>query len=394
MTSKTYCPLPFMHLNIGPRSSVTPCCHFDEKVDDTSANVFEIPLKDINKSPQWYKIQKQLISEKKPLGCHKCYEDEENGIKSQRQTAIERFGDGITDREIKSLELKLGAKCNLACRTCSSDSSNKWLKEESLMWFGHINKEWIKQKQSLSGWTGNEKFWNDLHDISHNLEKITFTGGEPMLIDEHFKYLEWLSYNGYKPQLDYITNGTIPLAKTQKILDKFDNITMTLSIDAVGRLSNYIRTGSDWETLEHNIRDYAKYFNSRGHHLDLSATVSVLNVSRIGKLARLADVVNIKFDLNFLRHPSWMSILNLSEHSREYVVNEISKLDGYISTKNMKKMYDIVKFFNTENNAELDDMPIWRHILQREMRYNKVNTNNIALSKVDPEWWDILILEN
>jgi organic radical activating enzyme len=382
-----------MHLNIGPRSTVTPCCHFDEKVDDTSADIYETPVSIVNKSPQWHKIQKQLMSGNKPAGCHKCYEDEEQGIKSQRQYAISRFGDSMTEREIKSLELKLGAKCNLACRTCSSDSSNKWLKEESLMWFGNINKDWIKKKQSLSGWTSNSDFWDELHKVSHNLEKITFTGGEPMLIDEHFKYLGWLSDNGYKPQLDYITNGTVPLAKIQKTLDKFDNITMTLSIDAVGKLSDYIRTGSNWENLDQNIRDYAEYFKSRGHHLDISSTVSVLNVSRLGKLARLADVLGIEFSLNFLRHPDWMCILHLSEYGREYVVNEISKLDGYISTKNMKKMYDIVKFFNTENNTDLDNMPIWRHILQREIRYNKVNSNSISLAKVDPEWWDILIRE-
>jgi len=52
-----------------------------------------------------------------------------------------------------------------------------------------------------------------------------------------------------------------------------------------------------------------------------------------------------------------------------------------------------VKFFNTENNTDLDNMPIWRHILQREIRYNKVNRNSISLAKVDPEWWDILIRE-
>jgi len=64
-----------MHLNIGPRSNVTPCCHFDEKADSTSANIFEISVDEVNKSPQWHNIQKQLLMGEKPIGCNKCYSD-------------------------------------------------------------------------------------------------------------------------------------------------------------------------------------------------------------------------------------------------------------------------------------------------------------------------------
>jgi MoaA/NifB/PqqE/SkfB family radical SAM enzyme len=393
MISKTYCPLPFMHLNIGPRSNVTPCCHFDEKADSTSANIFEISVDEVNKSPQWHNIQKQLLMGEKPIGCNKCYSDEEKGIRSQREFAIATFGDNITDRQVKSLELKLGAKCNLTCRTCSSDSSNKWLKEESLMWFGNVNKDWIKEKTAQSYWASDKTFWNSLHKISTDLEKITFTGGEPMLIDEHFKYLNWLHDKGITPELDYISNGTVPLAKVQKVLDKFDKITMSLSIDAVGSLSNYMRTGSQWENLRQNIRDYSAYFKEHNHHLDIAATVSVFNVTKLGKLARMCDLLDIQFNLNFLRHPSWMSILGLSDNCKEYVIDEISKLDGYISTKKMKTLYNIVKFLNTNETVDLDNTPIWRHIIQREMRYNTVNTNDISFARVDPEWWDMLVLE-
>ena len=122
-----------MHLNIGPRSNVTPCCHFDEKVDDTQEDIRFMDINDINRSKKWHKLQKDLIVGRKPAGCHKCYTDEDNGITSQRQVAINMWGDDVHEPGIKSLELKLGAKCNLTCRTCSSDSSNKWLKEESLI---------------------------------------------------------------------------------------------------------------------------------------------------------------------------------------------------------------------------------------------------------------------
>ena len=390
MTSKTYCPLPFLHLNIGPRSKVTPCCHFDEKVDDTQEDIREMNIQDVIKSKKWYKLQKDLITGKEPAGCHKCYDDERNGIKSQRNVAIELWGDDVTASGVKSLELKLGAKCNLACRTCSSDSSNKWLKEESLMWFGNINKEWIKEKQSRSYWASDEVFWKDLHKISDDVKRITFTGGEPMLIDEHFKYLNWLADNNIKPHIDYITNGTIPLVKVQKIFDKFDSISMSLSIDAVGKLSDYIRTGSSWDMLYQNIKDYNQYFKERNFHIDISSTVSVLNVHKIEHMARMCDDLNINWHVNILRYPEWMSLPALSEEMKEYIINKISIMGKSISTEKMKQMYSIVKVLNAEEDVDLDNIPIWRHILQRDMRHNKANSKSISYSKVEPEWWDIL----
>lgn len=394
MTSKTYCPLPFMHLNIGPRSAVSPCCHYDEKVGETIEDIRFMNIEDVSKSKKWYTLQKKLMTGQKPAGCHKCYADEDRGIKSQREIAVENWGDTYTSSDnIKSLELKLGAKCNLTCRTCSSDSSNKWLKEESLMWFGNVNKDWMKKKQQQSFWASDEDFWNQMHDISHDVEKITFTGGEPLIIDQHFKYLEWLANKNIKPTIDYITNGTVPLAKVQKVFDKFDNISMSMSIDAVGKLSDYIRTGSDWELLYKNIKDYNAYFKERGFYIDIASTVSVLNVHQLFRMAKLTNKLDMAWHLNFLRHPEWMSILLLSPSAQEYVIETIESVKGSVTSEKMKVLYQVVKFFNNNENTDLIDMPTWRHILQRDMRYNTVNSNSISFSRVQPEWWDILIGE-
>jgi MoaA/NifB/PqqE/SkfB family radical SAM enzyme len=54
------------------------------------------------------------------------------------------FPDADNDTKLKSIELKLGAKCNLECRTCSPNSSNKLLKEGSYERFGKVDKDWIR----------------------------------------------------------------------------------------------------------------------------------------------------------------------------------------------------------------------------------------------------------
>ena len=75
----------------------------------------------------------QMRNGEKPAGCWKCYNDEELGQKSMRQSVNEsRLGPHTElietdDTQLKPLQIKLlsGASCNLACRMCQSHVSSK-----------------------------------------------------------------------------------------------------------------------------------------------------------------------------------------------------------------------------------------------------------------------------
>ena len=90
-------------------------------------------------------IRKQMLQGTKPKLCNLCWIEEENNIKSKRLDQNSIYSDifekalqytnknGSIDVKkfpLKYLDLRLGNKCNLACRSCVPDSSN-WYEDPS-----------------------------------------------------------------------------------------------------------------------------------------------------------------------------------------------------------------------------------------------------------------------
>ena len=54
-------------------------------------------------------------------------------------------------------------------------------------------------------------FWENLKELLPTIKYIEFTGGEPFLIEEHFKLLRYAVDQNYSKRIDihYNTNGTV-----------------------------------------------------------------------------------------------------------------------------------------------------------------------------------------
>ena len=347
----------------------------------------------------WYDLRKKSLKNEYEPGCKNCYFHEESGSGSRRIWANTTFPHTMGKNKITSMELKLGAKCNLACRSCSSLSSNKLLKEDSMLRFGEINKQWMRNLQSYSDWTQDPKFWDELKSISHDMEYIQFTGGEPLLIQEHYDYLKWLGENNVDAAIQYITNATIGVDDYKKSLwDKFTKLVVDFSIDAVGELGEYMRTGSVWEEQVRNIKSFMDYreermSNNKILELNFSVTVGILNVHRMHELYEwiydmgLGDIVNIS--INLVRFPEWMDVSQLNDEAKDIARKELNR----IKSSNRYSEFHKGKVNVVLN--KLDETPETKQsVLQRlrfkEKTYNSVNKVPISYKDIMPEWWNKL----
>jgi sulfatase maturation enzyme AslB (radical SAM superfamily) len=118
--------------------------------------------------------------------------------------------------------------------------------------------------------------------IEHNLcaERIFFAGGEPLLHAEHYQILNRLVQNDKTDcTLAYITNlSTLNLQKNYVIdyWKHFKNVELTISLDAIGKLGEYIRDGLNWNEFSNNIQQIK---NEVPHvKLSVNITVSLLNL--------------------------------------------------------------------------------------------------------------------
>lgn len=378
MVNNNFCVAPFIHLNIGPRGPISPCCVYTSdvgNVNDGILNVWD--------GPNLTALREQFLNNERPDECRNCWATEDAEGFSYRIFANKNFSSYVKlQQQLPKpiwLQLKLGAKCNLACRTCDADSSNKLLKQTSYSLFGKIDKNWIRRKQKRSSFIDNDSFWKEIRDMSENLELLTLTGGEPLINDHHYTYLEWCVDQGYAKniQLDYITNGTVELDNYKKELWKnFKHVHIDISIDGTGKLVEYIRTGIKWDSVRKNILEYKKEYNA-----SISWLISIYNIRYVDQIFSFCDEHDIQLTLNPLHAPVWQNVKTLPESVKEIVIEHIEQ----IVTKKPKDF--LIDFIKQPIHA---DFTFCTMIKQQENWHKKATREILDYEKSFPEWWSIL----
>ena len=241
-------------------------------------------------------------------------------------------------------------------------------------------------------------------DISKGIRRLDFTGGEPLLIVEHYQYLEWCVEQGYAENiyLDYITNGTVDLTdKIKNLWNNFKFVNMNISMDAYGKLAEYIRTGIDWEHSKKNILEYNEYFKStnafnvlaKTRHIEISPTISSYNVYYIDELFLWCEEQNIEVDFNILHTPYNSSIKYLPPFAK---TEAIKKLNKYILKHNNDdyggaNTNDVKALINFINSSPDHASKTFSAMIKEQEKIYKLAHNKIMdYEKSFPEWWRIL----
>ena len=239
--SNTFCPLPWIHLATRPNGDVRLCCTanasgagmIDEKSvglvkdDEQPFNFAKDSLDTVWNSNAMKTIRLQMLNNEIPRSCTKCFEEESNGIVSKRQWEnvvwkerldLDSIVDKTTDTgelpvEIPYFDLRLGNVCQLKCVMCSPHDSSSWINDWKLQYPKYKTIE-LKQdqgwdKQYNYTWYSNTSFLDSVKGQVKNLKELYFAGGEPLIIPEHYKILEFMVASGDAKNciLRYNSNG-------------------------------------------------------------------------------------------------------------------------------------------------------------------------------------------
>ena len=205
------CLLPWTHLEIDVNGGASPCCLYKGSIPDVK--VYEQSLKTIQKHEYMEKLRQKFKNGERPLSCESCWQEEDAGKTSKRMNSIYKMRNSLKDwtpnsePALKFIDFKLGNVCNLKCRICGSWSSSKWAQEEL-----DYGENPVARKNLLEGgWPKKHpKFFEDVKEDLADAEFFEFTGGEPFMIQNHFKILEYCVEKGYAKNQDihYNTYGT------------------------------------------------------------------------------------------------------------------------------------------------------------------------------------------
>jgi len=193
--------------------------------------------------------------------------------------------------------------CNLKCRSCLSVTSHQWHNDEVAL-YGKA----LSDKKLLE------------HGIDvdcSQLEQINISGGEPMLSKKCELFLGKLILEDViqNVRLGIVTNCTITPSKT--ILDAMfaaKELYLTISIDGIGKLNDYFRSGSDFDTCVKNMELFtALYERANPTTIIVNTTVNIYNVNMLKEIETFFAERFPKFELQhrMLYWPEQLCIENM-----------------------------------------------------------------------------------
>ena len=392
-----FCVLPWVSLETSPIGTVRPCCLAEEEITDINGNKFDLSksaeLADIQDSNYMRKLRKQFLRAEQPDTCRKCWAVEDADGTSKRMHTLNRLKHIIPDSDwtqdpkpLMFLDLKLGNICNLKCRICGSWSSSTFAVEE--IEFSPIAEKktgFHYQMLKQGAWAkDNQDFWEEIKNLSDQIRYIEFTGGEPFMIREHFRFLERIVDMGIAGQVEihYNTNGTQFPDNAEDVWQHFKTVEIAFSIDDVGARFEYQRANAVWSEVESNI---AQFIAMRDRHpniqLQACITVNVFNVIYLETVANWADQQGFDFVYwNMLHEARHFSIAALPDTAKQAIVEKLST--AAVSTKTQAEIKSVIDFMM--QGQSLDGTQLLNQITITDQRRKQ------SLADVEPEFAEII----
>jgi len=332
MTNKAWCPLPWLGLNVRNNGDVRVCCNANvsvnqgliSKPDGTYYNLGKDKIQDFRNADLMKEIRISMLDGKYHESCVRCQREAESGMESRADWEREIWNHTITEdtaRElttadgtinteenpIKYMDLRFGNLCNLKCRMCGPTDSNMWYEDTVKLWGPQYKDSGQKIKLiknakgkhvpdvDIYSWYENSSFWKDLEKEIPVVERLYIVGGEPLMIDQHYEFLQKCidANRADKIVIEYNTNITNIPERAWNIWKNFQRVQIGMSVDAVGPINDYIRNPSKWRKIEENMR---KLDAAEGEFkIWWAATIQAYN------LVHLPEMMMWKIQQNFKR---------------------------------------------------------------------------------------------
>jgi hypothetical protein len=319
--SDTFCPIPWLFQAARNNGDLRLCCQANVSdgsgllADENGAvyNANDCNLEESRNAPLISAVRKNMLLNKWSSSCQRCKSEEEAGLRSRRtyereawsltleEAAAHTDGNGKIDSQklpVRYLDLRFGNKCNLACRMCGPTDSDFWYSDYSKLTGknfyqdSHGRVELRRKGQRLVTddksyqWFESDKFWEQMARSASGIQHIYMAGGEPLLIDQHYKYLEGCIKRGYSKNMiiEYNTNMTVLPDKALELWKHFRQVRVGASVDGFGEVFELQRYPAKWSTVFKNL----KKLDAQPDHIIswLACTVTVYNVLHLPEFMR------------------------------------------------------------------------------------------------------------
>ena len=286
--TNTFCPIPWNFQAIRANGDVRVCCQANvtknqgviRKEDGSAYNAGRDDLTLARNAELMRIVRNNMLNGEWSEECGRCKSEEDNGLVSRRSYENQQWpmdldkirrltaSDGSINPEefpVHYYDLRFGNFCNLKCRMCGPTDSNAWYDD----WIELTGTSEFKDTSGIIQitktdkgyyvpqfeWYNYEPFWSQLEKNMHNIEHVYFAGGEPMLIERHYDFLERCVDAGAAKNMiiEYNTNMSTLPTRVLNLWTKFKQVRIGASVDGMGRVLEYQRNPAKWDKTLYNL---------------------------------------------------------------------------------------------------------------------------------------------
>jgi MoaA/NifB/PqqE/SkfB family radical SAM enzyme len=350
---KSFCVLPWIHMNLNPDGRVTLCCQSHDHILDEqgrSLNAQTHSLSEIWNSSGMRDIRRRMADGEQLPHCKACFHDEAFGRKSYRKRSndlwlgsrpegaaicrmIDQSADGSTPLSPSYFDLRLGNVCNLKCTACKPLYSSQIERDPvHAPWIVDAPYTRLTNRFGTTGeWFDADGLVDEMAGMSSNLAMIQLAGGEPTINKSQIAFLKNLCTAGRAPDIDLIVVTNL-IAVRQEIYDlfaQFKSLFVIVSADGCGSTYEYVRYPGKWAVLVKNVLRLREVRPDVRIRID--AVLQALNALNVVELFEWADEQDIPIELwvgRGLNHYNDFRILPLA------VRNELAtRFEGFLARK-------------------------------------------------------------
>ena len=314
------CLAPWVHTYLSPQTERRMCCasrepaqNFTQYIDTASGTGRYIPLtlEQHWNSEHMKSVRRRMMAGETLPECEVCNDKLLNT--SVYRTYFDHLfqhklpevynntlPDGSTTMVPVSWDYRFSNLCNFRCRTCGDMLSSAWETEEKT----HDMVNWADPKNN---WMQRDirdeitKFQDSQVEAEfaaaverHTVEEVYWVGGEPLMYEQHWRYMARIVELGDGPGL-YARYNTNLSRVNYRGVDLFRDILghvrdwqICASLDGTNEIGEYIRTGLDYAQFYSNFEQGLLHAKHR-RQMRLDFTLTLPGMFETGAIQRLAS---------------------------------------------------------------------------------------------------------
>ena len=421
----TLCMAPWTHTYLSPQTERRMCCasrepaqNFEQYIDTKSGTGRYIPvtLEEHWNSPHMQSVRRRMMAGETLPECEVCNDRLLNTdvyrtyfwhlFQHKYDDVIGKTDlNGRTSMLPVSWDYRFSNLCNFKCRTCGDMLSSSWETEQrqhQMIDWTNAKNTWMQPdvRREITQFQDSqieEEFSSAVEQ--HRVEEIYWVGGEPLMYEQHWRYMKRIIelgdgknvYARYNTNLSRIELGGCNLYKD--ILLGLRDWQICASLDGTGTIGEYIRTGLSYPLFLNNFRQGLEIAtNPRQMRLDFTLTLP--GMFEVDNMTALASELGVQMLAKVIFSFSPDIIMSPLALPRTILDPWIDELAG----RSAGAMRDVLLQLKTRPTFEEQWPDTYRAGLAkgkaRVLKLESIRTQKITMAEIlsarpaVKEWWD------